>query len=352
MTSAVNRLMFVFRHNSKWPAASLLATLFLSITFLTGCLGDREKIYTYQGLTMGTTYSVKVVAPEEPNFLKADIDDALKAVNQSMSTYIPDSELSLINQMPVGQEVELSDELNFVLSLAQNISEKSQGAFDTTVGPLVNLWGFGPDGRVLKAPTAANIDEIKQRTGFKKVILSDGLLIKEANRYIDLSAIAKGYGVDVIAELLQARGYHSYLVEIGGELRAKGVKPDGINWRIAIETPIASFERQIQKIIAVKNVGIATSGDYRNYFEENGVRFSHTIDPSTGQPINHKLASVTVLATTCAEADAYATALMVMGPDEGVAFAKEQSIDAFFIVKSDQGFKEVMTPGFNDYLVK
>ncbi|EAR60598.1 Thiamine biosynthesis lipoprotein ApbE [Oceanospirillum sp. MED92] len=352
MTLVVNHLMFVFRHNSKWPAASLLATLFLVLFLLSGCLAEPAKIQAYQGLTMGTTYTVKYVSSSEQDNFKSEIDSALKAVNQSMSTYIADSELSLINQAQIGHEQALSTELNYVLQLAQKISQESNGAFDITVGPLVNMWGFGPDGRVVKAPTDNEIQSLYDHVGYAKVNLHDGRLIKDTEIYLDLSAIAKGYGVDVIAELLEEKGIESYLVEIGGELRAKGLKPDGMEWRIAIETPTETFDRQIQKIIAVKDVGIATSGDYRNYFEENGVRFSHTIDPATGQPIKHKLASVTVLAQTCAEADAYATALMVMGAEDGYKFAQAHNIDAFFIVKNAQGFEEIMTPGFNNYLVR
>ncbi|PIE23809.1 MAG: FAD:protein FMN transferase ApbE [Neptuniibacter caesariensis] len=348
MTLVVNHLMFVFRHTLKWPAALLLATLFL----LSGCLNESPQIYSIQGLTMGTTYTVKLVASSEPNNLKADIDRALNAVNQSMSTYLPDSELSRINQAAVGTKHQLSAGLSLVLALAQKISAESEGAFDITVGPLVNLWGFGPDGRVIKAPLPSEIAAAGARVGYSKINLSEHTLSKEVDHYLDLSAIAKGYGVDVIAGLLEAKGYQNYLVEIGGELRANGVKPDGQNWHIAIETPTELLVHQVQKIIAVKNIGIATSGDYRNYFEENGVRFSHTINPKTGRPIGHNLASVTVLAQSCAEADAYATALMVMGPDAGYQFAQKQNIDAFFIVKSADGFKEIVTPGFQHYLVR
>jgi thiamine biosynthesis lipoprotein len=303
---------------------------------------------------MGTTFTVKWVSEKasQNGSLNSEINQILKRVNQSMSTYISDSELSLFNQLPANQSADISSELAYVIRLGMNISEASSGAFDITVGPLVNLWGFGPDGRVVKAPTEQEVESTRQRVGYRFIQLDGNKLSKKKNSYVDLSAIAKGYGVDAIAELLEKKGINSYLVEIGGELRAKGYKPNGQSWRIAIESPVASLDRTIHRVIEVKDVGIATSGDYRNYFEENGVRFSHTIDPNTAKPITHKLASVTVLAKTCAEADGLATAMMVMGPDKAKAFAEREAVEALFIVKSENGFEEFMTSGFSDYLVQ
>lgn len=343
--------MFVIRQANKWPAAQLLAILFLLVS-ISGCQDKPQDIKAYQGITMGTTFTVKWVPNQQESVDTNAINQALVDVNQAMSTYIDDSELSIINRLPANSSVELSAQLHEILVKAEEISRKSSGAFDVTVGPLVNLWGFGPDGRIIKAPAQDQIDAIREKIGFEFLQLNKLELTKHKESYIDLSAIAKGYGVDLIATLLESNGISSYLVEIGGELRAKGVKPDGSNWKIAIESPSAGFDRAIQKVIAVKDVGIATSGDYRNYFEEAGVRFSHTIDPNTGRPITHRLASVTVLMPTCAEADAYATAMMVMGEESAFAFAIENNIEAFFIVKTDQGFEERMTPGFNHYLVQ
>lgn len=342
------------RHITKWPAALLLATLFMLLLILTGC-SKQSEIVGHHGLTMGTSFTVKWVSSdaEADKTLPAQINQLLVDINNSMSTYQPNSELTRINQLEAGARVTLSPDLANVLSRALEISQSSSGAFDVTVGPLVNLWGFGPDGRIVKAPSAAQITALKPRIGFDKVKLSeDGSeLIKDGDIYIDLSAIAKGYGVDKLAELLENAGINSYLVEIGGELRAKGLKPDGNNWKIAIEAPIVG-EREIQRIIAVKDVGIASSGDYRNYFEENGVRFSHTINPATAMPISHKLASVTVLAPDCASADALATAMMVLGPQAAEQYAIEQGVEALLIVKTATGFREIMTPGFSDFLVQ
>lgn len=343
-----------FKRN-QWPATQLLAALFLISTscFISGCLNNQEKLYSHFGMTMGTTFTVKWVARDDNQQARVSglIDSALLRVNQSMSTYIPDSELSKFNALPAGSSQSISSELGFVITQGLVLSEKTSGAFDITVGPLVNLWGFGPDGRIVKAPNVEQVAVAFERVGYSAIKLNNDQLTKTKDSYIDLSAIAKGYGVDAVAELLEKEGIKSYLVEIGGELRAKGLKPSGENWRIAIESPLAEAGREIHKIIAVSDIGVATSGDYRNYFEENGVRFSHTIDPHTAQPIKHKLASVTVLAETCAEADGFATAMMVMGPEKALELAEAENVEAFMLVKDGQGFKELMTSGFGKYLV-
>nr|WP_320134965.1 FAD:protein FMN transferase [uncultured Amphritea sp.] len=341
----------ITRRSIKRPAALLLAALFMLLA-LSGCSNEPE-IVAHQGPTMGTSFSVKWVSSDASvdAALPAQIDQLLVDINHSMSTYQDDSELSRINQMPAGESVMLSKGLTQVLKQALEISHSSGGAFDVTVGPLVNLWGFGPDGRIIRAPADADIQALRQRVGYHYINLSGQQLTRERNVYIDLSAIAKGYGVDKVAELLETAGITAYLVEIGGELRARGTKPDGSHWKIAIEAPV-SGERQVQRIIKVNNIGIATSGDYRNYFEEDGIRFSHTINPVTGKPISHKLASVTVLAKDCATADALATAMMVLGPDKAEAYAEEQGVEALMIIKSDEGFVEIMTPGFANYLVE
>jgi len=336
----------------KWPAALLLAAF-----FIVGCQkAPKDQVEAYNGLTMGTTFSVKWVT--ERSGTKADVGPRitrlLAEINASMSTYIPDSELSLFNKSASTEFQTVSASLASVLQLSRTVSERSQGAFDVTVGPLVNLWGFGPDGRIVKAPTAEEIEAQRQKVGFSKLELnSEGLLLRKSHPelYVDLSAIAKGYAVDRVAQLLEQNGFTAYLVEIGGELRARGLKPDGSSWKVAIESPVDG-QRSIQRIIEVDGVGIATSGDYRNYFEENGIRFSHTIDPQTGAPVTHRLASVTVLASSCAEADATATAISVLGPEKGYQYAVDHGVEALFITKSDAGFEESMTPGFEKYLLK
>ena len=339
-------------------AASLLAVLFLTACEKT----PQPEVVGFTGGTMGTSYSVKWLAADSAGSdqvikqtaaLSSAAEAMLADVNQSMSTYIADSELSLLNRASGTVTQQLSEPLFQVLELSQQISHGSNGAFDVTVGPLVNLWGFGPDGRVTKAPSPADIQALQERIGYQKVKLdAERSTIERAEGvYIDLSAVAKGYGVDRLAELMESHGITDYLVEIGGELRASGLKLNDEPWLIAIESPVPG-KRAIQRIIAVNDVAVATSGDYRNYFEENGIRFSHTIDPATGRPISHKLASVTVLRPTCAEADALATAFTVMGEEKAYEYAIANGIEAMFIVKSDTGFVEKQTPGFAAYLVE
>ena len=340
-----------FKRLVRWPVAMLLA-----VFVLTGCdFAYQETVVGFEGQTMGTTYSVKWVDKNSARVqgLKVRADQLLARVNKQMSTYDPTSELSTFNALPAGSEMEVSDALAFVTREALRISQESQGAFDVTVGPLVNLWGFGPQGRVEKAPTEAEIEALRPRIGYSNISVLEAptRLKKSGDQYLDLSAIAKGYGVDQLAELLEQSGIKNYLVEIGGELRARGVKPEGEHWRIAIESP-DTMARSIGRIINVKDTGIATSGDYRNYFEEAGVRFSHTIDPSTARPITHRLASVTVLRPSCAEADALATTLMVLGDEAGFEYAKERGIAAFFLVKdaNSEGFIAKATPEFEAFV--
>lgn len=219
----------------RWPAALLLA-----VFVLTGCTqSPSEQVIGFNGLTMGTSFSLRWVdtRAERVDELRPQVEAMLAEINQQMSTYIEDSELSRFNQAPAGTRMRVSPQLAEVIAQALQISELSQGAFDVTVGPLVNLWGFGPNGRIIEAPSAASIDAMRQRIGYRNISLEGQELVKQGDQYVDLSAIAKGYAVDQLAALLEDAGIHNYLVEIGGELRLSGHKPDGSNWRIAIESP-------------------------------------------------------------------------------------------------------------------
>jgi thiamine biosynthesis lipoprotein len=218
------------------------------------------------------------------------------------------------------------------------------------VGPLVNLWGFGPEYKPEVVPSAEIIAETRARIGLKNLHLNGNKLSKSIpNLYVDLSTIAKGYGVDLIAEYLESIGLNNYLVEIGGEMRIKGFKHTGELWHVAIEKPITK-ERTVQQVIVPKDNAVATSGDYRNYIEVEGQRYSHIIDPESGKPINHKLVSVTVIHPSSMTADGLSTALMVMGEDEAMAFATKHNIAAYIISKTEDGFKEQITVKFMPYL--
>ncbi len=305
-----------------------------------------------QGRTMGTTYNIKVVATKEQVIelqLQEQIDAALKQVNQEMSTYIPSSEISTFNQSSSTEAFKVSPGFARVLKESIRLGKLSKGKLDITVGPLVNLWGFGPEQRPETIPSDALLQETRTRIGLDKLTLTGNELSKAIpNLYIDLSTIAKGYGVDVVAELIEENGFTNYLVEIGGELRLKGFKSTGELWAIAVEKPISN-ERSVQQVIIPKDNAVATSGDYRNYFEADGERFSHIIDPATGKPIKHSLVSVTVIHPSSMTADGLSTSLMVMGVEQGLAFAKEHDLAALFISKTENGFDEHFTVKFKQY---
>lgn len=302
-----------------------------------------------QGKTMGTTFNVKLYPKPEQlqnNNLFELVNDELIRINSLMSTYIEDSELSRLNQTKAGEPMLLSADNMIVLNESQRLFEASGGAFDVTVGPLVNLWGFGPDGRVTTQPSEQALMAIRDRVGMDLLTIEGNSVTKQHdNLYVDFSSIAKGYGVDQVANLLEGLGITDYLVEIGGEIRVSGQKPDGSAWRIAIERPIAEA-REVQMVIEPKNLALATSGDYRNYFEVDGVRYSHTIDPTTGKPITHNLVSVSVLHPSSMTADALATMLTVLGPVAAIEYAEQENLPVYLIVKTEKGFKGIMSSRF------
>ena len=299
---------------------------------------------------MGTTWYVRInaeVLPLSRQQLKAEFDAILNRVNMAMSTYLPESELSRINVTDSADRVPVSQSLMEVLQAAQEISRLTQGAFDVTIGPLVNLWGFGPE-QDFTVPVEEQVNRSLRLVGYEKLRLDAAAsTLKKAHGgvSIDLSAIAKGYGVDELAGYLEQLQLDNYLVEIGGEIRTRGVNHKNIPWQIGIEQPVAGHRRAGQ-IIRLDNMAMATSGDYRNYFEQGETRYSHTIDPRTGHPVSHGLASVTVLHPSAMLADAWATGLLVLGPDEGYATALENGLAAYFIAHGDEGFIEEFTSGF------
>lgn len=326
-----------------------LLTLAL-IMIVTACTGAAPDEVHIQGRTMGTTYNVKYTshaATPSPEAMQAEIDAVLASINSLMSTYDDSSELSRFNQWQSSEPFPMSAETLTVMKEALRLGELSDGVLDVTVGPLVNLWGFGPQATPEKVPSAERIAEARSMTGLDKLHLGDGFASKSvASLYVDLSTIAKGYGVDRIAELLASYDLVNYLVEIGGEMRVAGVKANGQAWRIAVEKPV-SHQRAVQKILTIGNNAIATSGDYRNYYERNGVRYSHLIDPRSGYPIDHNLVAVTVVHPSSMTADGLATALNVMGKDDALALANQQGIAVLLIVKEQESFKEYTSDAFN-----
>lgn len=302
------------------------------------------------GPTMGTSYNIKYEESDSISAveLQQKIDAELVNINQLMSTYIDDSELSRFNQWRSTEPFLLSAQTLVVMEEAKRLGELSEGVLDVTVGPLVNLWGFGPDARPEKIPSAKDILEAKQKVGLDRLKLTETSASKShPDLYVDLSTIAKGYGVDRLAEILEQYDIHNYLVEVGGEMRLSGNKTNGQDWRVAIEKPVTK-ERAVERIISVGNNAIATSGDYRNYYEEAGERYSHLIDPTTGKPINHNLVSVTVINPSSMTADGLATALNVMGKDKALLLAEKYDLAVLMITKETQGFNEYTSSKFNE----
>ncbi|WP_065188094.1 FAD:protein FMN transferase [Shewanella woodyi] len=330
----------------KWLA-------FIGLAFFISACSKPVEIISLSGNTMGTTYHIKVVPNAqvpEPNLLQAEIDLALEKVNDQMSTYRPNSELSRFNSSDFEETVTVSADTATVIKEAIHLFEVTDGALDITLGPLVNLWGFGPDKRPTQIPTSEMIDEAKARTGIQYLSVDGNKLSKtKSDLYVDLSSIAKGFGVDIVAAILDKYHVSGYLVEVGGELSVFGHKIDGSPWRVAIERPDMD-DREIQQVIAPGDMAIATSGDYRNYYEEDGHQFSHLIDPRTGYPIDHRLASVTVLHKQSMVADGYATAMMVLGTEKSLELAKQQNLAIMLIEKQDNGFKVLYSDGFKPFV--
>jgi len=328
----------------------LIASVVIALFLLVGCSKPPRQVVHLQGNTMGTTYNVKYLVPETGPIeeLQQEIDTKLAHVNALMSTYDIQSELSRFNQYRFEDGFTLSDETRFVVAEAIRIGHLSNGVLDVTVGPLVNLWGFGPDKRPDKVPSPQSLEDVRAYVGLDKITLEGQTLRKSHPMvYVDLSPIAKGYGVDVVAEVLLSHGVENFLVEIGGEMRVKGQRGNGDEWFIAIEKPVTT-ERAVQRVISIGENAVATSGDYRNYFEEDGRRYSHLIDPRTGHPINHNLVSVTVVHPSSMTADALATALMVMGWEEAIALAEAEQLAIFLIRKQGDVFEEYRSPEFDN----
>ncbi len=331
--------------------------LLLSSLLLPAC-ADKEPVTTpvvLQGRTMGTTWNVKLaIAPGQLSTeqLHSEIDVLLEQINQSMSTYRSDSELSHFNQNRSTDWQPVSRELALVIETAQSISRLTGGAFDITVGPLVNLWGFGPERTQGQVPDDLIIEKRRQHSGYSKLdvrLEPPALRKQDAEIYVDLSAIAKGYAVDRMAALLESHQALNYMVEIGGEIRVRGEKQQGRRWRIAVEKPSVT-ERAVHTVVSPGRGAMATSGDYRNFIEQDGKRYSHTIDPVSGRPVTHSLASVSVIHPSCMFADALATALTVLGPERGLALAKREKLAVYMIERRQQGFEIRLTDGFRAYL--
>ena len=347
----------------NWPYSTI--ALLANIALLTGAIvvgsalpaAAQGRQLSWRGPTMGTRYQVKLVLPAGVEISKADlvrdVDATLREINGQMSTYLPDSEISRFNRAEADRWFAISPETAQVVQESLRISRLSGGVYDITIGPLVRLWHFGPseDNKSTPPtpPSAESIAAARRRVGYQQLqvrMQPPGLRKARTDIEIDLSSIAKGYAVDRVAQLLEDRKLPDYMVEIGGEVRTGGVRGDGRPWQIGIERPDAT-RRVVQRIVPLRDLAVATSGDYRIFFISGGKRYSHLIDPRTGRPVSHSLAAASVVAKHCMEADALATTLLILGPEEGAAWAEQHQIAALLLSHRDGKIIEQTTPRFD-----
>lgn len=340
-----------------WVRRGIVLALVLAALVWLVVRPPAEQMIHLRGRTMGTTYSVRCVLDRaqagDADFCRSLADAvaaALEEVNACMSTYRSDSELSRLNAHEGSEPVAVSERLLYVLERAVEVSRASDGAFDVTVGPVVNAYGFGPESRPVTLPSDEQIVQLRERVGYRLIDIdrAAGTVTKHHPEvFIDLGGIAKGYGADRVAEAIESKGVINYLVEVGGEVRVRGRRPTGALWRVGVEKP-TDEGRRLHCVLELTDMAMATSGDYRNYYRNNGRRISHTIDPRTGRPVAHALASVTVLAADCLTADAWATALMVLGPEQGYNVAEREGLATLLLVRAGQdSFVEKRTPALD-----
>lgn len=310
-----------------------------------------------EGKTMGTFYSVKISGATTPNphQLQQEIDALLEQANNDISTYRQTSVLSRFNQYRGSEPQPIPRGMADIILQAQRIGRDTDGAMNITVGPLVNLWGFGPEKQPTQIPTQDQINSARQQVGLQHLTLisdSRGEWLQKdlPDLYVDLSTMGEGYGVDLLVNLMMRKGITNYLVSVGGAVSSRGVNGQGQPWRVAIQKP-TDQENAVQALVDLQGYSISTSGSYRNYFEQGGQRYSHVLDPATGRPINHRLVSATVIATTALEADGWDTGLMVLGTEKALRLAESKGLAVYLITKTDQGFTAVMTPQFKAFLV-
>ncbi|WP_286342313.1 FAD:protein FMN transferase [Ferrimonas sp. YFM] len=317
---------------------------------------QQHKVYHLYGQTMGNKYAISwSAAPtsaKEVYQLHLKVEARLEKINASMSTWRSDSEINAVNEASARHPLKLSAELHQVIREAMRLGRLTGGALDITIAPLIDLWGFGPYGLPGRVPTHEEIAEVRAHTGLDSITLDQDELTKTRERTrLDLSAIAKGYGVDAMGQLLQESGIHHFLVEIGGEVMARGTRADGRPWTVGVDNPRPASYSDTTRI-ALNNQAVATSGDYRRYFESQGTRFSHIIDPKTGRAVQTQVVSATVIAPSCTTADGLATAAMVMGVKDTLALAERQQLAVMLIedhfgqirVHRSQAFNQLLRP--------
>jgi thiamine biosynthesis lipoprotein len=345
-----------------WSAFSLLPVLLpLAVPQAQQEQPARERhISEFRGLTMGGTFSVKIVTPkdelETPGLQDVDrvLRSSLDRIEGLMSTWDPDSELSRFNRSTSLAPFTVAPETFAVFKWSLDVGSVTGGALDVTVAPLVDAWGFGPSGPRKTLPTDDEIERLRQAVGLGRVELNSTAMTVRKTRpdvQCDLSSVVPGYAADRISEELRDRGFTDFLVDVGGEVLARGRNEAGAPWQVAIERPELHGD-SIQRVVALSDLAITTAGDYRKYREVNGQRIAHILDPRTGRPLTHRLASVTVIDALAVRADAFDTALMVLGTNEGMALATKLNLAALFIERTNGGFAERMTPRFEEITAK
>ena len=327
----------------------------LAAFMLAGCSENDRPLdvpVRFEGNIFGSFYQVTIVDPltlGQSQALEEGFLAELESVDQAMSTYRDDAELIAFNEAPLNEWQPLSNELIEVLAVSQSIAEASQGAFDITVGDVVNLWSFGPGARPETVPSDEALAEQLAKVGFDAVEIDTQAMQARRTRdvFVDLSGVAKGHATDRVAAFLDQQGIENYLVNLGGDLIARGQrdKEEQTPWRIGIEVP-EDGQQRAQHIIPLENMSVATSGDYRNYFEVDGERFSHTISPRTGRPVTHRLVSVSVFHPSNAWADAWATALMVVGEEEAMQMAINNSLKVLLLIRNGDEWQSIASPEF------
>lgn len=328
----------------------------LPVLILTGC--GMKKEVRFAGRTMGTTYHITVISGyfNAPSGLDNKIVQRLEEINRSMSTYLPDSEISRFNSMLQSDEpVRVSSDFLHVMIMARDLFVMTKGCWDGTVKPLVDLWGFSKPVIQQTVPPGEKIRRMVKQIGFGNIRIDENgyLSKKNDNLQLDLGSIAKGYAVDQIAELIRAGGWTDFLVEIGGEVYASGLRKDGLQWKVGINLPDENAScNQVYKVVNLENGALATSGDYRNFFEIGQKRYSHVIDPGNGYPVSNGVVSVSILTDTCTMADGLATAVMVMGREKGLELVNRlDGVECLIIIKEpDGGLTDYYSTGFRDSL--
>jgi FAD:protein FMN transferase len=343
--------------------ANILKFVLMSSLFLTGCFPSKPDSQTvsqeiakheFRGEIFGSYYYIKYNGTLNRSKFLQELNEFFRHFNSEFSTYQTDSIISAFNQLPAHEKLKVSPRFIEMLKLARKFYQDTEGAFDPTLGPVIKAWGFGGTKKT-ENPSPKKLALIRKSTGFHHLKWDEKTLVvwkEQAGLMLDLNAFAPGWAADLIGEMLVGRGVNNFMVDISGEILLKGKKKNGSPWVIGIERPAKNYAQGVQLAIKVTDEAVATSGDYRQFYNDQGVRRSHIIDPRTGYPVHHKISSATVMTKTCAEADAWSTAMMVLG-ERGLKLAEKHNLRVFMLTADRPGtFSETMSPSMKSYIEK